>query len=284
MLFIIFYNDFPDVWCDGSSIVYADDDTDNVSDSDPQILQDMIQAEADLSTSWVKDNRMVCSGSKTKLMIVGTRELRKSKLLNNNLKIEINVDGFKVVESDSERLLGLIMNNIMTWEHHIHGNSENKGLIGKLSYRASLIYRLSKIMPKNRLKSFAEGIFFAILNYGIEVYGNVWGINAYDEHERNSPSFTKLDNRKLQILVNKVLRCLTGMDRETAIIDLHRKSQQLSVQQRCAFFSVVQVHKSLLYMRTGYHFDMFNPTKEYRVTRRRDKLEVNYMLSISRKN
>ena len=91
-----------------------------------------------------------------------------------------------------------------------------------------------------------------------------------------------LTTRNYIILVTKVSRCLTGMDRETANINLHRKNQQLSVQQRCAFFSVVQVHKSLLYMRPGYHFDRFNPTKEYRVTRRRDKLEVNYMLSISR--
>ena len=34
ILFIIFYNDFPDVREGGTSVIYADDDTDNVSDND----------------------------------------------------------------------------------------------------------------------------------------------------------------------------------------------------------------------------------------------------------
>ena len=43
ILFIIFYNDFPDVREEGSSVLYADDDTDNVSDGDPDNLQHLIQ-------------------------------------------------------------------------------------------------------------------------------------------------------------------------------------------------------------------------------------------------
>ena len=55
----------------GISILYADDDTDNVSDSDMDILQSKIQMEANKSTSWVKDNKLFCSGSKTKLYLLG---------------------------------------------------------------------------------------------------------------------------------------------------------------------------------------------------------------------
>ena len=122
ILFLIFYNDFPDVREQGSSVLYADDDTDNVSDSDPDILQQLIQREADLSTAWVNDNKLVCSGAKTKLLIVGTKELRRSKLNNQNKTISINIDGCVVEESESERLLGLIVNNKMTWEQHLFGN------------------------------------------------------------------------------------------------------------------------------------------------------------------
>ena len=87
ILFLIFYNDFPDVREEGDSVLYADDDTDTVSDSDADSLQARIQREANLSTAWVKDNRLVCSGSKTKLLVVGTKELRKSKLAGINKKI-----------------------------------------------------------------------------------------------------------------------------------------------------------------------------------------------------
>ena len=113
ILFIIFYNDFPDVREEGSSVIYADDDTDNVSDKNLQNLQTKIQREANLSTAWVKDNKLVCSGSKTKLLIVGTKELRNSKKWD--MLVEINVDGHEVRESKSERLLGVIVKNMMTW-------------------------------------------------------------------------------------------------------------------------------------------------------------------------
>ena len=59
ILFLIFYNDFPDVRDDGSSVLYADDDTDNVSDANPEILEQKIHHEANKSTSWVHDNSAV---------------------------------------------------------------------------------------------------------------------------------------------------------------------------------------------------------------------------------
>ena len=51
ILFLIFYNDFPYVRQEGTSVLYADDDTDSVSDFNPHSLQDKIQAETNLSTS-----------------------------------------------------------------------------------------------------------------------------------------------------------------------------------------------------------------------------------------
>ena len=52
ILFLIFYNDFPDTREEGEGVLYADDDTGAVSDNDPEILQAKIQREADKSTSW----------------------------------------------------------------------------------------------------------------------------------------------------------------------------------------------------------------------------------------
>ena len=137
-------------------------------------------------------------------------------------------------------------------------------------------------MLRSRLKTFAEGIFFSVLNYGIGVYGNVWGIPNYDEGSRNSPAFTKDDNRRLQILVNQVLRLLTGLDRETPITELHDTSRQLSVQQWCAFFSIVQVYKTLKDNLPVYHFGRLDFRNIDRVTRSTQSLNIDYKLSISR--
>ena len=52
---------------------------------------------------------MLCSGEKTKLLIVSTRELRNSKLEGKTFKINI---GNKFVEETSdEKLLGITMSN-----------------------------------------------------------------------------------------------------------------------------------------------------------------------------
>ena len=284
ILFLIFYNDFPDVRDDGTSILYADDDTDNIRDKNPNILEQKIQQVANKSTSWVSDNKLVCSGSKTKLLIVGTKELRKSKLQNPNKVIEIVVDGHRVRESESERLLGIIVNNTMTWENHLYGNEEHKGLITKLSQRAGIIRRLSLIMPKERLKTFAEGIFFSLLNYCIEVFGNVWGLSSYDDQARHSLAYRKEDNMKLQVLVNKVLRSISGLDRDTPISVLSSTTGQLSVHQRCALFTLTSVHRSISSQEPKYSYSSFQhrPNQLENAHHHQNCNPVSYKLSISR--
>ena len=49
---------------------------------------------------------MVCAGDKTKVLVVGTRELRESKLVSQNKVLEVNVEGNTIRES---KLLGLIV-------------------------------------------------------------------------------------------------------------------------------------------------------------------------------
>ena len=61
-------------------MLFVDDDTDIVEDSEPDQLIQKNQNEADLSCGWLQDNRMVVAGDKSKLLIIGTKELRKRKL------------------------------------------------------------------------------------------------------------------------------------------------------------------------------------------------------------
>ena len=84
--------------------MYADDDTDNVHDKDIEELKAKIQREADRSVEWVADNRMVCSGSKTKLLVIGTAALRRSMMNGANSNIEINVCGSTIRDTKSDRL------------------------------------------------------------------------------------------------------------------------------------------------------------------------------------
>ena len=93
----------------------------------------------------------------------------------------------------------------------------------------------------------------------VEVYGNVWGLPNYDDQVRKSTAFRKEDNMKLQVLVNKVLRSLTGLERDTPVSVLSSASGKLSVQQRTAFFTINSVHRSMQSQEPQYTYSTFKP-------------------------
>ena len=134
-LFLVYYNEFPETKyhqqeiapppplaastdvpvpassclpCSSLSVLYADDDTDHAQDKDPNVLVSKIQYEADCSTKWVADNKLVCSGDKTKLLIVTTNAMRRSRL--GGRQLQINVCGNIVKESVCEKILGILVN------------------------------------------------------------------------------------------------------------------------------------------------------------------------------
>ena len=140
----------------------------------------------------------------------------------------------------------------MTWEQQLYGNGLRAGLIRKLSF----------VMPKDRLIIMAEGIFFSLLNYCLEVFGNVWGLETYDETDRQSPAFRKNDNMKLQVLVNNVLRSSTGLDYETPVSVLSSRRGQLSVHERTAVFTLTSVHKVLKIKQPSYSHSLLCPEQD----------------------
>ena len=71
-----------------------------MSSNDILDLKSKLQREAHRSTEWVQDNRMVCSGPKTKLLILGTNQLRNNLLAQETVSVE--VCGSIVQESSNE--------------------------------------------------------------------------------------------------------------------------------------------------------------------------------------
>ena len=90
-------NDFVDNSDEGYDILYADDDTSSVADKNVDTLQTKLQNKADAATQWIQDNAMLCSGEKTKLLVVSTKELRAARLVNK--EVTVNVCGQTIMES-----------------------------------------------------------------------------------------------------------------------------------------------------------------------------------------
>ena len=125
---------------------------------------------------------MVVAGEKCKLLVLATIERRAAEHLDSEMKI--SVDGEEVVESSSEKLLGVVLNNHLTWKYHLYGDKDNKGLISQLSQRLGMLNRLSRYMSKEKLKYFSNGIFYSKLNYCLPVFGNIFGLDNYKQENR----------------------------------------------------------------------------------------------------
>ena len=187
-------NDFPEHSDLGHDILYADDDTETVSDPNPEVLKEKLQRQVVSSTGWIQDNRMLCSGEKTKLLIVSTREQRAIKLQDTT--ITINVCNKVIEESKDEKLLGILMSNNLTFRSYLYGNKlagkDNiTGLIPKLSQRVGMLTMLNKYLSRKQFKAVCDGLFTSCLLYCLPLYSNVWGIDTMDDTDRRSPTFSK---------------------------------------------------------------------------------------------
>ena len=118
------------------------------------------------------------------------------------------------------------------------------------------------------------------MRIGREIYGNIWGLSTYDDQQRLSIAFTKDDNSKLQILVNKVLRSLTGLDRDTPVTQLQKTSGLLSVHQRTALYTLTSVHKAIQQKKPVYSHSRLQP--DLTPANVQAAARVDYKLSISR--
>ena len=139
------------------------------------------------------------------------------------------------------------------------------------------------MMPKDRLKNIAEGIFFSLLTYGIQVYGGVWGLDNLSIAEGRTKAFTKQDNHNLQVIMNKVLRSLTGLNKETPVKILLEQSGYLSVQQLTAFHTLTTMHKIMKNKEPEYIYNIISQSKTtFNRTRTPAIFHPRYKLATSR--
>ena len=200
---------------------------------------------------------MCVAADKIKLLVIGTQQLKATKVSQE--QISITVDGEKIEESCSEKLLGLVLNNQLTWKNHLYGDANNLGLISQLSKRVGMVKMLSKYMNKTRLKEFICGMFYSKLSYCLPVFGNVFGMEKYKEQNRRYMSFTVKDNNRLQILQNKVNRLLLDADPLTPTADLLQLTNSLSIHQMTAYQTAVLVHKVVQSGKPGHIADKMRP-------------------------
>ena len=112
---------------------------------------------------------------------------------------------------------------------------------------------------------------------------SVFGLDKYNDKERRYFTFTKEDNRKLQVLQNTVMRIITGLPTLTPTTTLLSKTNSLSIQQLIAKNTLLMVYKIVKTSRPKYLSDRLKQTDRRETQRNVGKLKVpNYNLSLGR--
>ena len=210
LLYVIYQNDQPATDKQdqqSQSTCYVDDETEQSSHKDPVTLQRNIQDRIDNMVSWLNDNRMVVSPSKTKLILSCTKELRSKRYDGINFSIEVN--NHTIHPTNSEKLLGVIISQDITWAAYLWGENWRDsgnwpGLIPTLTRRLGLLKHLARLCSKKKMKEFIPGIFTSRLRYALPLIGSVWGIDSHMCREPHKYSFTKNDLLALQSLQRQI--------------------------------------------------------------------------------
>ena len=179
LLFCIFINDLPlcltraSVQCD----LFADDGTLNTAnDNIDNIRRDLQQSLYDVS-GWCCRNRMALNPTKTKCMLMATRQKHQKKQLPLNLKFETT----PIEQVSKHRLLGVTVDEQLKWQAHINNMCKT------VSRNIFLLSKLSQIVSQKSKLAFFFAHIMSHMNYVSNAWDGCAGVHMkqlYSLHKR----------------------------------------------------------------------------------------------------
>ena len=200
LLFSIYINDLPlhipSAQCD----MLADDTTIHTSGQDVPAITSVLQSCLSDAVEWTHLNHMSLNPSKTKYMILTTRQKRQ---LLHSPSAHLSVDNQQITEVSDHKVLGVTIDNNLTWGPHIRDLCKTT---------AKKVYQSAKI--KHFLNFHARKTFFqAHIQSGIDYASTLWD-SASDSLQKPLKS---LHRRAIKIVLLK-RTSLTDKDYKAAQI------------------------------------------------------------------
>ena len=163
LLFSIYINDLPlhipSAQCD----MLADDTTIHTSGQDVPAITSVLQSCLSDVVEWTHLNHMSLNPSKTKYMIITTRQKRQ---LLHSPSAHLSVGNQQITEVNDHKVLGVTIDNNLTWGPHIRDLCKTT---------AKKVYQSAKI--KHFLNFYARKTFFqAHIQSGIDYASTLWDL------------------------------------------------------------------------------------------------------------
>ena len=162
ILFTIYINDLP-MNVSSSCELFADDTTVHNKGKNAELVCKHLQTDINKVMKWSELNHMALHPQKSKFMLVTTRQKRqniKSKLT------DLKVNGKVLEEVNSYKLLGLNIDNNLSWSHHVSTLSK------KLSKKVFQLNRIKHFLDHHTRKLF----FSAYIQPDIDYASTCWDL------------------------------------------------------------------------------------------------------------
>ena len=138
-----------------------------------------------------------------------------------------------------------------------HLESGRKAVLPRVRKQLGALQSLGKKIPRSCRKTFANGFIISKLIYMIPAWG----------------ASTDNQVRRAQVLLNKTARWVTGMRRNTRVIDLMKETGWLTVKELHTVHSCVLMWKTLHLERPGHIYSRLPVDDEWKLDTKRTRLQ-----------
>ena len=115
---------------------------------------------------------MVLNAEKTECMLLGTRQ----KLRSPSAAFCVHTDNGTVSSVDTHKLLGLYVDNCLTWSVHV------TKLCSKLRSRLYLFHQVKRLMPIRAGKLYFSGMVQPLIDNGCMIWGRCGHVMLLNVH------------------------------------------------------------------------------------------------------
>lgn len=259
LLFCIYINDLPDLSLTSLLESYVDDSKLLLSFTIQDVDNAMISLQDDLSgiTKWCCVNKLLINPTKTKFMLIGTRQL----LLRLPDEMSLSILGESLRPTISASDLGVTLDSHLTYDDHITKT------ISSCMAKLCQIYRVKDSFDRDTLILIIQSLVMSKLYYCSTVWANTSSTNI----------------KKLQLVQNFAARIITNTRKHDHITPTLKELKWLPVKKHLIYRDIIMTFKCLNGMTPSYLSDEFSQRTSIHehATRRCNTLNVPYFKTCS---
>jgi len=201
LLFLLYINDLPLNINGANLVMFADDISILITDSDKGALQGNINRITSELELWFNKNNLVINTTKTGIMAFHNKQTVQK------VKPKVIINKMNLHYTGETKFLGIHITESLQWNAHI------KALACKLSKVAFMIKSLREILSTYMVRNFYFTKFQSLLRFGILLWGGVGGET----------------NKKIFRLQKRVIRLMAGVNSRTSCRQLFKKLNILTL-------------------------------------------------------